>query len=178
MIFLPEIRNALIVAIAASVIGFGAGYATKAKFDKADALTKMVEVRHEDAATVQQSVQASASIEKQAGAATQNVETIRQQVAQRLRQPPIKDEHHEDATQECPAWTLDVGTVRLLDAARAGTPPDPSGLGDDESKAPSAVGAAAFIDNDLQVIELYHDLATRHDALVDYVESIINKQAK
>lgn len=37
----------------------------------------------------------------------------------------------------------------------------------DESGAP--VTGAAFAKNDMQVTDLYHQLATRHDALVDWV---------
>lgn len=34
-----------------------------------------------------------------------------------------------------------------------------------------------LIDNDLEIVGLYHELAARHRKLVDYVDSLINKQA-
>jgi hypothetical protein len=35
-----------------------------------------------------------------------------------------------------------------------------------------------FVDNDLDVVSMYHALATYHDSLVDWVQSLIDGQAK
>lgn len=35
-----------------------------------------------------------------------------------------------------------------------------------------------FVDNDLEIVRLYHELATYHDALVDYVQHVVDEQAK
>jgi hypothetical protein len=34
-----------------------------------------------------------------------------------------------------------------------------------------------FVDNDLEIVRLYHELATYHDALVDYVQHLVDQQA-
>lgn len=69
---------------------------------------------------------------------------------------------------------FDLGTVGLLNAARAGLPTtdalDPSNGGDEALSAPSTVGILAFVENDLAIVRQYHELARRHDALVDYIE--------
>ena len=44
-------------------------------------------------------------------------------------------------------------------------------------KLPEGASVADLIDNDLQVVGLYHELAKRHAKLVDYVDSLITKQA-
>lgn len=76
-------------------------------------------------------------------------------------------------------YRLDVGTVRLLDAARANLPaPDASSAGDEESGAASAVGANQLIANDLEIVKRYHELAKRHNSLVDYIEQKQREQAK
>lgn len=35
-----------------------------------------------------------------------------------------------------------------------------------------------FVDNDLDVVALYHALATYHDGLVDWVQKLLDDQAK
>lgn len=44
-------------------------------------------------------------------------------------------------------------------------------------KLTSNATVADLIDNDLQVVGAYHELSKRHGSLVDYVESLTNKQA-
>jgi hypothetical protein len=44
---------------------------------------------------------------------------------------------------------------------------------------PSApLGISQLIDSDLELVDMYHTLATRHDALVDYLEKQMTKQEK
>ncbi|MDT4865112.1 hypothetical protein FQZ97_998980 [compost metagenome] len=73
---------------------------------------------------------------------------------------------------------LDQRTVELLDAAREGRTIEPAAGSDGAGKAPSDVEVEEFIDNDGQVVRQYKDLATRHDALVDWVEGELRKQAQ
>ena len=75
------------------------------------------------------------------------------------------------------AYGLDVGTVRLLNAARDGSPADATGIGDAASQAPSGIGLPELLDNDLQVVQLYRELSVVHDALVDYVDHLVQQQA-
>jgi hypothetical protein len=74
---------------------------------------------------------------------------------------------------------LDDFTVSLLDDARANRTRSQdgsaAGIGNGEVKAatPAAppVTGGEFAENDLQVVGLYHDLAARHDQLVDWVNA-------
>lgn len=74
---------------------------------------------------------------------------------------------------------LDRLTVRVLNDARAntdaaprearGTSPGADAEGEASANAPTTITGADFADNDLEVVRLYHELATRHDGLVDWV---------
>lgn len=54
---------------------------------------------------------------------------------------------------------------------------DPAASSDAASQAPSGVGIPALIDNDLDIVKLYHELAERHNALVDDVEKELARRA-
>ena len=77
---------------------------------------------------------------------------------------------------ECPSavgddrLVLSVDTVGVLDSARVNARLDAPGGGDAAFRTPSDIEVSDFIDNDLEVVRLYHRLATRHDALVEFVE--------
>lgn len=66
---------------------------------------------------------------------------------------------------------LDHRTVGLLNAARENRSPEDSGAsaGADEEGGTSAVTVADLALNDIEVVRKYHELATRHDGLVDWV---------
>lgn len=67
---------------------------------------------------------------------------------------------------------LDLRSVRLLNEARTGSPIQDDGRpspGDDEESTPSAVTGADLALNDLQVVQLYHEVSIRHNGLVDWV---------
>lgn len=73
---------------------------------------------------------------------------------------------------------LDVGTVRLLNEARlnaqpgdapGGPTPGTDAQSEAAAAAPTPITGRIFADNDLQVVGLYHELAARHDGLVDWV---------
>lgn len=46
---------------------------------------------------------------------------------------------------------------------------------DNEGRQLSDVGLRELVQADLEVTELYHDLATNHNALVDYVQGLIEE---
>lgn len=71
---------------------------------------------------------------------------------------------------------FDVGTVRLLNAARAGTPVDSVAVSDAESKAPAFVTIRVFVRNDTEIAKMYNDLAARHNSLVDQVAAYQHRQ--
>lgn len=174
-------KNILIVLAIGLLVGFCSGFYTESKFIKAAQVDAMVESRHDSAQGIEQSLEISANTDSQITASNQSNQAIRTIVAKRVQAHEktiaINPSNGITAPSVC-AWSIDVGTVRLLNSSRSGDPVDASRIGDAESQASSGVSASDFIDNDLQIVELYHELAIRHDSLVDYVEALVKKQAQ
>lgn len=182
-------KNLALVAALSTAVGFMVGAWTQKQFMKADQLDAVVESQREVAVDLRDSLKASVAIEERITASTQNVQAVRKEVAKRVVPPPAPQPQPvaETTRENLPEahanlrprnhWTLDVGTVWMLDSAREGLPFDATRLRDGASQAPSEVGVTELIDNDLEIVQLYHELAERHNALVDYVESIMEKQA-
>lgn len=174
---LSNIKNIVFAASVALAAGYIAGYYAKGQFVKADQLESVTEARHESAQNIQQSLETSLVTEQKVTDSTQQVAVIRKAVAARV-QPKVRETTNEaNLRLSCPDSGLDVGTVRLLNSARAGAAFDPASLGDGASQAPSGIGLPELLDNDLEVVQLYRELAVRHDALVDYVEFLLKEQA-
>lgn len=174
---LSNIKNIALATSIALAVGYTAGYYTKGQFTKANLFESVTEARHESAQSIQHSLETSLATEQKVTDSTQQVAVVRKAVAARV-QPKIQETSNEaNLRLSCPDSGLDVGTVRLLNSARDGTAFDPASLGDGASQAPSGIGLPELLDNDLEVVQLYRELAVRHDALVDYVESLIQKQA-
>lgn len=171
----------------ALVVGFAAGYDAKGKFVKADQFDAVASAQEQTRTNVQQSLEQSAAIEDRATASSTQVTSIRKKVAQRFEEQRAHAAQEQASAEVAAAgsrqdvsgavctWTLDVGTVGLLNAARVGADPGATGSSDAESQASSGLGPEDLIDNDLQVVEQYRDLATRHDALVDFVQTLLRK---
>jgi hypothetical protein len=190
--------QAILIAIVVSLsVGFGTGFYTERQFTKAGMVSAVIKVQKANATEVKKSAEASTAVEAKVSESIQKVESIRKDMTDHFKlkekvkyeQSPIKQSVDAKSVSDLAAlpepvekvscdWNLDVGTVGMLNSARAGSSIDPASVSDAASQAPSSVGVEAFIDNDLQVIEMYHDLATRHDALVDYVNSLLKKQAE
>jgi hypothetical protein len=172
-----DVRAAAGALVIVGATSFVMGYYTKSQFDTADKVDAVVATQKQTAKEAQNSLEQSTAIEQRTTASTQQVTTIRAAVAARLKEAAHARPAQADLGQPVHActWTLDVGTVGLLNAARAGVNPDPALGGDAASQASSGLGAEDLIDNDLQVVEQYRDLATRHDALVDFVQTILRK---
>lgn len=180
MFSLDSLKNTAIAGALAFSIGLAFGYYVKSQFVKADQFSAVTEAQHQTAKDIEHSLEIDSAVETKVTALTSNVESARKAVSIRLTQPTgdAKEAQNETTPQSRSCdWSLDLGTVSLLNSARAGTPVDSAFLGDATSKIPSGIEFADFADNDLQVVELYHELAARHDALVDYVESKIKQQA-
>lgn len=171
-------KNYALTSILAIVVGFTCGYFVKGEFVKAENFDAAAKAQSQATIDIQQSLNESLAIEKKAAASSRKIDSARAIASQHFLEIESRDAQvlHSVSTDCRPV--LDVGTVRLLNDAREGAASDPAIFSDGASQAPSDVGQAELIDNDLQVIGLYHELAIKHDALVDYVESLINKQAE
>lgn len=72
---------------------------------------------------------------------------------------------------------LSVSGVRLLNDLRAYRTVDLTGINPSESQTSAGVTVAEFVNNDTDVVNLYNELAIRHDELVDAVNAYLAKQA-
>lgn len=178
-----DIKSTIIAAIVSLFIGFGVGYYTKGKFVQAAVVETMVETKKETGQNITASIDRAVETEEIVRESNQQVETIRKVVAKRFKQQETKQkETVNEAALKPPAANagacyLDVGTVGMLNAARDGS----SVVGADsdfdaESQAPSDVGVAELVDNDLEIVKLYRELAINHNDLVDQVREHLNKQ--
>lgn len=183
------------VLAAACAIAFGAGFYTDHKFNQAHEVVAEKKVVATAATDVQAAQVASVKLEAStaavAAAVDQNKSAIHQRVtAQIKRQEPVAvaqaapasnpSETHDETNQPdsaaCNGFALDVGTVRMLNASRAGVAFHPASSGDDAGDAAPALCFADFIDADQDLTKLYLDLAERHNTLVDSVEHFQKEQ--
>lgn len=176
MKFLSDAKNLLIAAFVSLLIGFAAGFITKGKFVKADQVTAIVEVRKDDAKAITTNLASDV--------ATLNAEQKNNSKAQRITRAisvtvPTGGLRAPSNETACPSNPLlSVGLVRLLNDARSGSVVESAERADAAEQTASDVTVSDFAENDVEVTRLYHELAGRHDKLVDWVEAEILKQQK
>ena len=174
---ISQARNIALAISVALLVGYTAGYYAKGQFVKADQYEAVTEARSETAVDIQESLKQSTATEQEVTASTKQVVAIRKTVAARVQPKTQEASHEANLRTVCPDSGIDVGTVRLLNSARDGSALDTASLVDGASKAASGIGLPELLDNDLEVVQLYRELAIRHDALVDFVESKLQQQA-
>lgn len=186
--------NTFYAIVVSAVLAFCAGFYTKGKFDTADKVEQVVEVRKADAVSVndagKRDAKVEAKIEKNASDDKRAKKEITRYVKPRAPQPVAScKEGGSGPAQAGPAEpparqvvaaddVLPVGAVRVLDGARDGTLDRAAPIGDEEGRAASDVAFEEFAGNDLEVVRLYKDLAARHDELVEFVNDLMRKQRK
>lgn len=142
----------------------------------------LADTRGRDAATI-------ARLESVNAQQTQLARSLSARLKQQEETPYVfKENANDDASHQPPLLgqsVLDDGTVRMLDRARAGLRPErgagsASDGGHEESGAfavtAPAVTGREFAENDLAVVRMYHQLATRHNDLVDWVSAQCNRR--
>lgn len=185
-----------VLAIACA-IAFGAGFYTDHKFNQASQVVTEKKSVIATAKDVQVAQVKSQKLEESTAAVATNVDQnksaihervaaqVKQQAVARVAAPvqsastPTDETQHETnppAGLACDGFYLDVGTVRMLNASRAGVAFHPAGSSDEALDAAPALCFADFIDADQDLTKLYLDLAARHDALVDSVEHFQTEQ--
>lgn len=169
-----DIKNTLIAATLCLAIGFSAGYYTKAQFVKADQIDAATESRHQTATNIETSLETSLAVEKDVAASTKKISEIRKETSAHLKEK--RNDTKPQARCDAADAVLDWNTVFLLNAARASVTDGSSSGSDGKGETLTEIGVTQFIDNDLEVVDLYHELATRHDALVDWVEAEVKKR--
>jgi hypothetical protein len=179
----------IILALVVFALGFEAGThhaATSAL--KAEVKAEHV-VAQQNATSAAKAQDASVKVEAKTAAVAAAVDTNKAQIKKRVtaqiqRQAAVTPtENHPDETnpEASPArdgcgFSLDVGTVRMLNASRQGTAFDPARGGNEASDAAPALCFTDFIDADQDLTKLYLDLSERHNALVDSVEQFQSEQ--
>ena len=176
--------NSIMALVLAFAIGFGAGFYTESKFDQAKTAQTAVAEQKADIKAVQSAHQEDQKIDGQVNSEESQTATLAKlihnhiQAQHQPKEKPSGLSHFQlkDPQTVCPVWTLDAYTVSLLNDVRTGSN-SAAGLGDAEGKAPSQVTEQQLLDSDAQIAGQYRELATRHDALVDYVEGLMKQQA-
>jgi cell division protein FtsB len=181
----------LIAASAISLaVGGYAGWYVKDKFIKAKQVNQLVKVRKDDAKAVSYSQARNQMLTTEIQLDRDRFTTLKKEVRRYVVT-------RAETSQRCSAETvatntvgsgqvsvlasddrLPVGLVRLLNDARTGTPDSATDSSDGEGKAPSDVTAEDFIENDLDVVAEYRELAKKHDELVNFVERLQDEQRK
>lgn len=169
---LANLQNILIAALIALVVGFGAGFYAKGKFVKAAQVDTVVKAQKQTTVGIRDSVKKSNEIDADVKKSNAQVKIITKTVIQRVK------EKEDAAPATCPKFNFDFATASLLNSSRTGAAFDPTSISDEEGKAPTDLGIQGFVENDGTIIAQYRELAKDHDALVDYVESLLKKQAE
>jgi len=189
------ITLALVVALAAGAWWHGerryqAGYAAREavlvrdQLKSADKAIENTKANVAESREIDKAVQARQAAEL--AAAKDRASRLEKALAQQERtpyQPPTLEANHEAKKPLLGQSVLDVFTLCLLNAERAGIEQPGSacaaGRADEEIAAaaatPTEVGGGDLARADQELSAQYRDLATRHDGLVDWVEEhIIN----
>lgn len=194
---IPSFRCALTglaIGLIAGVIGtmyIGSMHRDAKEMKQAQAVTKQT------VTDVAVAVQKDAVVTAKVDEIGKNADGIKSEIARRLAahppvaaQPQTKVVHDVQIVKvpvEVPVCKLadgnsrmpfDVGTVRLLNAARQGLSADSVTLTDAESAAPAALTVGQFVDNDTDIAKAYNQLAVKHNEMVDQVSAYQARQAK
>lgn len=138
------------------------------------------------AQAVVESVKENVRIEEKVDAGKKSTEAVKALVNAQMK--PTKEFVYVNVPgkpeiQVCPpvgsdsVIPLSVSGVRLLNDLRAYRTVDLTGIDPTESETSAGVTVAEFVNNDTDVVNLYNELAIRHDELVDAVNAYLAKQA-
>lgn len=170
-----NVKNIAIAISLSLILGFCSGFYTSGQFAKASQLEAVTEIQHQSTLEIEKSLTTSLDVEKKVTASNTSVSALRKQAQAHLKES--KDDKPSQNHCNANDAFLDPDIVFLLNSARIGVVGATSGS-DGESKATSGIGIPAFIDNDLEVVGMYHELAERHNALVDWVSEEVEKRTK
>jgi hypothetical protein len=178
-----------ILQIVLALVVFALGFEAGTHHAATSALKAEVKAEHvtaqQNATSVAKAQDASVKVEAKAATIAAAVDTNKAQIKKRVtaqiqRQTAVTPtENHPDETNPARdgcGFSLDVGTVRMLNASRQGAAFRPASSGDEESDAAPALCFTDFIDADQDLTKLYLDLSERHNALVDSVEQFQSEQ--
>lgn len=192
MTWLLGMKNAFIALLIGLALGGLVGYLKGDAHRQAETLKAVVaalqQQRVDDAEAVRISSRANAQLTTKLAAVAASTDTSRKEVKRYVPTQPAGAASSPDLPDvgATPAEAgvqllhasdlLLSGAVCVLQRARDGQAPDRAACeSNGAGRTPSGITAADLIDNDLQVVGKYHELAKKHDELVDYVEDLQRK---
>ncbi|WP_374335555.1 hypothetical protein [Methyloversatilis sp.] len=177
-------RNWLIAA--AIAVAFSMGFYTSSQFEKADKVEEVKEEIKEIENAVVDSQRRDSELDARIDEGKDRSEAakivvrkipvvVREVVAceEGLGAQTVDHAGQADTPSVDSPVYLTRGAVSVLDTARQNIDLDSSAVVDEESRKASDVTVEELIQNDLEVTRMYHELAERHDSLVDFVQSKI-----
>lgn len=177
----------LLALILTACVAFSTGFYTKGRFVEADRVQGFVEAQKEVVNDVFEAAKTSDRIEEkndQTEKRTEKAKSVVRKAPVVVLEPavcPERESAEVPADEQRTGGTasddrgvyLSRAAVSVLDAARQDIDLDPAAISGEEIRTASDVTVDEFVQNDLEVVRMYHDLATRHDELVDFVFSKI-----
>lgn len=190
---LEKIALKIIAALSVMIVCFTAGFFLGGDRQKAKQIDAVVQAQADSKNEVLASQDKSVAIESSAAASTQTIKSLSNEAVKRVdtnepkvitktvtvyKCPGETNVNSNDSRIESPIsvvevsrpWTFDNGTVRLLNSARANDTDSTAISSNDSDQSPSDVTVGKFVENDLEVVSLYHDQSVRFKALQDYVK--------
>jgi hypothetical protein len=184
MFGLKNILLALLVGLAiGGAGGFYGGWKMATSDIASNQLEQVTEARKDDANAVADSQRKTEVVTSQIADNKSKSSTAQREARRHVERPIASTEEHSTTANEGEGVRLvsgdehlGVGLGCVLNAARTNRAPDCPAPGSNEaSGATPDATVADFIENDLEVVRMYHDLAARHAALVQFV---LDRQAE
>jgi len=177
----------ILALVLAACVAFSAGFYTKGQFVAAERAESLVEAQKEVANDVIEAAKTSDRIEEKIDEVEKRTEAAKVVVRKApvvVLEPvncPEREGSAVSIVQQGVGGTADGNrdlylnraVVSVLDAARQNVDFDSASVSDEEVRTASDVTVDEFVQNDLEVTRMYHELATRHDELVEFVLSNI-----
>lgn len=174
------------IAFGSMIVGALLALLMMGKHDARQVTGEAREVVSTAAQAVVESVKENVRIEEKVDVGKKSAEAVKALVNEQMK--PTKEYVYVNVPgkteiQTCPpvgsdsVMPLSVSGVRLLNDLRAYRTVDLTGINPSESQTSAGVTVAEFVNNDTDVVNLYNELAIRHDELVDAVNAYLAKQA-
>lgn len=191
--FVEKIILKIVGALAVMALCFTLGYAVATSNQKDKQIEAATLTQADSNQEVLASQAKSIAIEDKVAASTQKIEAIKDEAVRRVEANEPKVITKTVTVYKCPGenhvsnandgdpmpavsietsrpWYFSNGVVRLLNAARANDTDSTASSSDASDQTASDVTVGKLVENDLEVVGLYHEQSERFKALQDYVK--------